>query len=106
MVRCTAWRFMLRGTECGRFSALTLFAWVTIGLGTGAMTSLISVLYGFESSLKSRVLATQPHIIVKGPNQGPIPQPDKLTQTIASLTGVVRAVPFVETEMIVTVGAK
>ena len=53
--RRIAWQFMLMGPEQGRFSPMTLFAWLAIGVGVGAMSSLLSVMYGFEAALRERV---------------------------------------------------
>ncbi|NBY20942.1 lipoprotein-releasing system transmembrane subunit LolC, partial [bacterium] len=64
IIRSIAWRFMMKGTEKGHFSLLTLFSWLAIGVGIAAMCGLLSVMYGFESSLKSKVLNAYPHIIV------------------------------------------
>lgn len=101
-----AWRFTLRGTDRGRFSPLTLFAWVAIGLGTAAMTSLISVMYGFESSLKARVLSAQPHVIVRAPDRGPILNPSVLTAKLSKINNVGRVTPYIETEMIAVLGSR
>ncbi len=99
--RLIAWRFMLRGTERGRFSSMTLFAWIAIGVGVGTMCSLLSIMYGLESSLRDNVLRAYPHILIRklASASGKI-DVDTLTTTFAKQAGVVRAVPFVETEMI------
>jgi ABC-type lipoprotein release transport system permease subunit len=44
---------------------MTLFAWLAIAVGVWAMSSFLAVMYGFESSLKQRVLKAYPHIIVR-----------------------------------------
>ncbi len=101
MIPWIAWRFMLRGTDRGRFSPLTLFAWVAIGLGIGAMTGLISVMFGFEASLKARVLSASPHVKI-APKQGDrVSAPGAITEKLRSLAGVERVVPYVESEMII-----
>ncbi|MBI3295094.1 MAG: FtsX-like permease family protein [Deltaproteobacteria bacterium] len=97
-----AYRFTLRGTDRGHFSPLTLFAWIAIGLGVAAMTGLISVMYGFETSLKNRVLTSSPHIFVRGKGREILHGFNKTTKQLNALSGVDRAVPFVESEMIAT----
>jgi len=101
VLRFVAWRFMLKGTEKGTFSAMTLFAWLAIGVGVGAMSSLLSVMYGFESALKDRVLKAYPHIMVK-PREGttPIRNYEPWTKRLRQEKGTARVMPYVETEMI------
>lgn len=92
---------MLRGTERGTFSAMTLFAWLAIGVGVGAMSSLLSVMYGFESTLKEKVLNAYPPILIgaKEGNVGVQYNP-QLESQIANLPKVVRVLPYVQNEMI------
>ncbi len=102
VVRWVAWRFMLKGTEKGTFSAMTFFAWLAIGVGIGAMSSLLSVMYGFESTLRDRVLTAYPHLMIK-PVDGSsfISKYEPWTETFQKIPGIVRAVPYLESEMIV-----
>lgn len=99
-VRFLAWRFMLRGTERGQFSPMTLFAWVAIGVGVAAMSCLLSVMYGFESSLKERILKAYPHVMVKPPTI-PYRNYAPWSEAFSEVKEVARVVPYVETEMIV-----
>ncbi len=109
--RFIAWRFLLKGTAAGKFSPMTLFAWLAIGVGVGAMSSLLSVMYGFESALKERVLMAYPHVMVK-PVEGNLPLKDYQgwTNEIQKTADVARVMPYAEAEMIAqsefrTVGA-
>jgi lipoprotein-releasing system permease protein len=93
---------MMKGTEKGTFSAMTLFAWLAIGVGIGAMSSLLSVMYGFESSLKDRVLKAYPHLLIRSKvSSHPIAGYEDWTKRLRAVAGVTRAVPYIETEMIV-----
>jgi lipoprotein-releasing system permease protein len=102
VIRSIAWRFMLKGTEKGTFSPMTLFAWLAIAVGVAAMASLLSVMYGFESSLKERVLKAYPHIMVR-PRVGnqPIKGYEEWTKRFREMNPQGRVMPYVETEMIV-----
>ncbi len=96
-----AWRLQLKGTERGTFSPMTLFAWLAIGVGVAAMGSLLSVMYGFESSLRDKVLTAYPHLMVQGASgQSAIPSPENWTTKLREQPGVKRVIPFVESEMI------
>ncbi len=100
--RAIGWRFLLRGTEKGRFSPMTLFAWLAIAVGVWAMVSFLSIMYGFESSLKERVLKAYPHLIVKRTRgSAPIAGYDEWTKKFQEIGGVTRVVPYAEAEMIV-----
>jgi lipoprotein-releasing system permease protein len=101
IIRSIAWRFMMKGTEKGHFSLMTFFSWIAIGVGVAAMSCLLSVMYGFESSLKSKVLNVYPHIIVT-PKEGGSPIQDKPDQAtfLSSQPEVRRVVPYIEREMI------
>ncbi|MEZ4749962.1 MAG: ABC transporter permease [Bdellovibrionota bacterium] len=99
--RFIALRFMFKGTDRGTFSPLTLVAWVAIAVGVAAMGVLLSVMYGFESALKDRVLTAFPHIMVKPATGGEVIRDyEKWTATIAGVDGVKRVTPYLETEMI------
>jgi len=101
VTRFIAWRFMLRGTEKGTFSAMTLFAWLAIGVGVGAMSSLLSVMYGFESSLKSKVLNAYPHIIIESKNSArSVFRTEDLENGLKKISKVKRVLPFIQNEMI------
>lgn len=99
--RFIALRFLFKGTEKGRFSPMTVFAWLAIAVGVSAMSCLLSVMYGFESALKERVLKAYPHVMVKPKEDTrPITGYAPWTEAFEQVPGVARVTPFVETEMI------
>ncbi|MFM8313940.1 MAG: ABC transporter permease, partial [Deltaproteobacteria bacterium] len=101
ITRNIAWRFMMKGTEKGQFSLMTFFSWTAIGVGVAAMCGLLSVMYGFENSLKTKVLNAYPHIIVSlRDSNGHLFDNPQSVKNLNSQPGVVRVVPFIEREMI------
>ncbi len=94
------WRFMLLGTERGRFSPMTLFAWAAIGVGTGTMCALLSVMYGLESSIRDSLLKAYPHIMVKAEDGRQVANFEAIQKKLEQNDQVARVVPFVELEMI------
>ena len=95
-VKFIAWRFMLRGTEKGTFSPMTLFAWLAIGVGVGAMSSLLSVMYGFEGALKNKVLNAYPHVLINLKAESlPIQYSSSLESKIRDLPKVSRVLPYI-----------
>lgn len=101
VLRWIAWRFMLKGTERGTFSAMTLFAWLAIGVGAGAMSSLLSVMYGFEGALREKVLNAYPHILIQSSAiSGSINQNRDLEKKISEQPLVRKVIPYIQNEMI------
>ncbi len=92
---------MLKGTPAGTFSPMTLFAWLAIAVGVAAMGCLLSVMYGFESALRERVLKAYPHVMIrpKVANQ-PLRDYAPWTEKFKTLPGIMRVMPYAETEMI------
>lgn len=101
-VPLVAWRFMLKGTERGRFSAMTLFAWLAIGVGVGTMSALLSVMYGLEASLRDGFLKAYPHILIRrvAKTTPTAVEQERISLMLSGQEGVERFMPYVETEMI------
>lgn len=100
--RMLAWRFLIKSTKRGRISPMTCFAWAAIAVGVWAMSSFLSVMYGLETSLKSKLLRAYPHVIVKTRRGSqPFRNYDKWTDRLAKAEGVRRIMPFLANEMIV-----
>lgn len=98
---------MLRGTEKGTFSAMTLFAWLAIGVGVGAMSSLLSVMYGFEGALKEKVLNAYPHILIGSKESSqPVSPSSDLEATLRSIPKVSKILPYIQNEMILQTDRK
>jgi len=96
-----AWRFMLKGTPAGTFSPMTLFAWLAIGVGVAAMSCLLSVMYGFESALRERVLKAYPHVMIRPVAASqPLRDYEPWTEKFKALPIIARTMPYLETEMI------
>ncbi len=80
---------------------MTLFSWLAIAIGIGAMCSLLSVMFGFERELKTRVLNAYPHILIKQKGRAtPIADYEKVETEIKKVAGVERVTPYIEAEMI------
>ncbi len=99
--RFTSARFMMKGTDKGTFSPMTLFSWAAIAIGIGAMCSLLSVMYGFEHELKARVLNAYPHVMIKSKLRSqPIVNYEKILEEVKKLPGLERVTPYIEAEMV------
>ena len=80
-----AFRFLMKGTEKGRLSPMTVFAWIAIAVGVAAMSILLSVMYGFEGALRDRVLTAFPHVIVKSNSGTPELFDETITKKLKAL---------------------
>lgn len=81
---------------------MTLFAWIAIAVGVAAMSSLLSVMYGFEGALRDRVLTAYPHVLVRPKDSSrPVRDYEAWSKKFLETPGAERVVPFVEAEMIV-----
>lgn len=79
---------------------MTFFAWLAIAVGVAAMGSLLSVMYGFEASLRDKVLNAFPHVLVQSPQGMPITGQEAFTEQLRKLPTVRRVVPVLESEMV------
>ncbi len=81
---------------------MTFFAWLAIGVGVGAMASLLSVMYGFEKSLKEKFLNAYPHLFIRPLSEtGTVPEAPEWEKKIREAVGVTKAIPYLESEMII-----
>lgn len=80
---------------------MTLFAWLAIGVGVGAMSSLLSVMYGFEGALKDKVLNAYPHILITSKDGKAISETaTSIEPSLKAVPGVEKVIPYVQNEMI------
>lgn len=92
---------MLRATDRGGFSGMTLYAWLAVGVGIAAMSTLLSVMYGFEGTLRDRVLTAYPHILIRSKvARQSIRDYEAWSEKITGIDGVKRSVPYLDGEMI------
>jgi lipoprotein-releasing system permease protein len=79
-------------------TVINLFSVVAVSIGVAVLIVIISVMAGFDDMWRDKILKFQPHIVVM--TGEPIPAPDKLAEEIRGLPGVVGAVPYIETEVV------
>ncbi|MCV2885196.1 lipoprotein-releasing ABC transporter permease subunit [Aestuariibacter sp. AA17] len=82
-----------RTTKRNHFiSFINLFSVVGIALGLVALITMSSVMNGFQTQLKNRVLGITPHIVVNAPVDG------ELTKVLQQSASVIASSPFSESE--------
>lgn len=66
------WRYLM--AQRGQYAAL--ISWVSIiglALGVAVLIVVISVMNGFDLELRSRILGTVPHLVIRGPSDAALP---------------------------------
>ncbi len=81
----------------------TFISIVGVGVGVWALIVVLSVMAGFENDLRSKILATNPHVVIQDsePMEGIEDFGAKL-EALRNLDGVVEAIPYVQGDVIVT----
>lgn len=81
----------------------TFISIVGVGVGVWALVVVLSVMAGFESDLRGKILATNPHVVIQDqePMEG-IPGIRPLLGKLRALDGVLAAIPYVQGEVILT----
>jgi len=89
-----------RGGE-GVISIIAGFSLVGIMLGVATLIIVMSVLNGFRTQLLDKILGVNGHLTVQA-MAGPFVDFDKSVAMLAKLDGVVRAIPYVEGQVMVS----
>ncbi|RPJ06720.1 MAG: lipoprotein-releasing system transmembrane subunit LolC, partial [Deltaproteobacteria bacterium] len=76
-------------------SIITVISIVGVTVGVMALIIVLSVMSGFESTLKEKILGTQAHLVImKAPQEG-MDQYGEVVKNVESVKGVVSAAPFI-----------
>jgi len=84
------------------FSLFTCISIFGVFIGTAALVIVLSVMGGFESDLRSKILGTTAHVVVDHKEQRPLHHYESLCEVVASTPGVRGATPYLESEVMVT----
>ena len=82
-------------------SSITMISVSMIALGVALLVLVLSILGGFEGDLRNKILGTKAHLLVTGPNHGPLTDYEGLMDSVASVEGVVGAAGFVESDVMI-----
>jgi len=98
-------RINLKKTDSGtqRVTATTFISIVGVGVGVWALVVVLSVMGGFESDLRSKILATTPHVLIQDnePMVG-IPNIQSTLKQLQEVDGVEASIPYVQGEVIIS----
>ena len=76
-------------------SIITIISIVGVWLGVWAMITVLSVMSGFEKTLKEKILGTQAHLVVLKANQQGMDHYEEVLKQVRDVKGVVSAAPFI-----------
>jgi len=76
-------------------SIITVISIVGVWLGVMAMIIVLSVMSGFEKTIKEKILGTQAHLVVLKANQQGMDQYEEVLKQVEEVKGVVSAAPFI-----------
>jgi lipoprotein-releasing system permease protein len=83
------------------FSLFTSISIFGVFLGTSALVIVLSVMGGFESDLRSKILGTTAHVVITRPKKS-FTQYRHVTRQVSKLPGVDAISPYLESEVMVT----
>jgi lipoprotein-releasing system permease protein len=73
-----------------------------IALGVWALITVISVMSGFESTLKEKIMGAQAHLILTKASQEGMDRYDEAVKKVESVKGVVAAAPFIYSQVMLS----
>jgi len=97
--RTVAFRYLRARRQEGFISVTAGFSLLGICLGVGALIIVMSVMNGFRDELIGRILGFNGHVTVVGTGEGILDYPE-LTSDLATIDGVVLAMPLVEGQIL------
>lgn len=88
-------RYLRSGQRRGFLSFITVISAIGLMLGVAVLVVVLSVMNGFESELRQRILNVTSHATLMG-LEGPLPDWREARDRAQKMPGVVAAVPYIE----------
>ena len=76
-------------------SIITVISIFGVALGVMALIVVLSVMSGFETTLKEKILGTQAHLVLLKASQEGMDQYEEMAKRVQGVKGVVSAAPFI-----------
>jgi lipoprotein-releasing system permease protein len=95
-------RYLLSTRDARRPSIITLISVAAVAVGVMALIVVLAVHGGFEGDLRTKILASNSHILVSGPHLGHIEDVRPLLAELGERGDLQGYSPFVETELLVS----
>src|SRR5262249_6621403 len=84
-----------------RFTIFTTISIYGLYLGSAALVVVLSVMSGFESDLKQKILGTNAHIVVTAKDH-PFTDYEAAARRLAGIRGVVGVTPYITNEVMIS----
>lgn len=94
-------KYLLRPPEDGFISLNAILSAVAIAIGVWALIFVMSIMNGYRVNLLDKILGYHGHVLVQGYG-GKIEDYQALTDRLAQVPGVVSALPFTESQVMLT----
>ena len=101
------WRYTRAGRRTRRNGFISFISFISvagIALGVAALIVVISVMNGFQTEVRDRMLNVIPHIQIFGVNGGPIPEWHDVAKIVQRDPAVTGAAPFVSGQALLAQG--
>jgi lipoprotein-releasing system permease protein len=95
------WRYTRAKRRNHFVSFISAIAMLGVALGLAALITILSIMNGFESELRDRILGVAAHITVT-PKRGVLVGWEELTQHVDRQAGVVASAPYIRREAMLT----
>jgi lipoprotein-releasing system permease protein len=93
-------RYLRSKRKRAAISVLTWLSVICVAIGVTALNVVLSVMNGFDEDLKSKIVGSNPHIIVTGYQNRPLTEYTEITETIRQMPHVKSVSPYVEGQVL------
>jgi lipoprotein-releasing system permease protein len=86
---------------------VSFITWVSllgVAVGVWALIVVLSVMNGFETELRTRLLSVSAHAVLSAPDGAPIPDWQRTIQDLHGASGLVGAAPYLDTDAMLSRG--
>src|SRR6188474_3262283 len=98
-------RYLRSGQRRGFMSFISLISMMGLALGVAVLVVVMSVMNGFESELRARILNVTSHASLLGQGET-LPDWRAVQAQAKTMPGVLAAVPYIEERAMVTAGER
>lgn len=96
-----ALRYLISKQSAREPTIIGLLTIAGLALSTGMMIIVLAVFAGFEGDLRDKILGTHAHILITGPDEEVVHNPEPIVEKIRQAPNVVGVSPFVESEVMI-----
>src|SRR5690554_1507616 len=95
-------RYLMAKQRSRVLSIITLISISGVALGVTALIVVLSVMGGFKKDLTDKILGAKAHIVIQAPDYGVLDDAEKIADDTLKIAGVIGALPFIESEVMIS----